>query len=143
MSDTFLKIVVNGKPVGYTPPPFPSLYWPFPISGTQTAYLYDATSMWRFTLYWTLICVVGVHMAAAGYAVVMQTKNWKVIWIVPILYLLIGGVEALIAGNVVGGLLGGVYTVGYFRMSTWVPLSWGIINALALILASFAIQGGL
>ncbi|KAK5153939.1 pre-mRNA cleavage and polyadenylation factor (CPF) complex subunit [Recurvomyces mirabilis] len=82
-------------------------------------------------------------MAAAGYAVVMQTKNWKVIWIVPILYLLIGGVEALIAGNVVGGLLGGVYTVGYFRMSTWVPLSWGIINALALILASFAIQGGL
>lgn len=60
--------------------------------------------MWLFTLYWTLICVVGVHMAAAGYAVVMQYKNWKIIWVVPIVYLIIGGIEAVIAGNVVGGL---------------------------------------
>lgn len=41
------------------------------------------------------------------------------------------------------GRLGGVYTAGFFRMSTWIPLSWGIINALVLILSSFAIQGGL
>lgn len=60
--------------------------------------------MWRFTLYWTLICVVGVHMAAAGYACVMQYRNWKIIWVVPVVYLIIGGIEALIAGNVVGGL---------------------------------------
>jgi hypothetical protein len=39
--------------------------------------------------------------------------------------------------------IGGVYTAGYFRMSTWIPFSWGIINALVLILSSFAIQGGL
>jgi len=42
-----------------------------------------------------------------------------------------------------GNRLGGVYSAGYFRMSTWIPLSWGIINAVVLILASFAIQGGL
>jgi len=103
-SNDFLKTIVNVKPIGYSPPPFPSLYWPFPVGGTQTAYLYDAHSMWGFTVYWTLIFVVGVHMAAAGYAVAMQWRNWKLIWIVPLVYLLIGGMEALIAGNVVGGL---------------------------------------
>lgn len=39
--------------------------------------------------------------------------------------------------------LGGIYKAGSFRMSTWIPLTWGIINALVLILSSFAIQGGL
>lgn len=60
--------------------------------------------MWEFTLYWTLIFVVGVHLAAAGYACMIQYKNWKIIWVVPVVYTLIGGIEALIAGNVVGGL---------------------------------------
>lgn len=60
--------------------------------------------MWRFTLYWTLIFVGGVHLAAAGYACIMQYQNWKIIWIVPIIYAVIGGIEAVIAGNVVGGL---------------------------------------
>ncbi|KAI6858892.1 hypothetical protein KC343_g15580 [Hortaea werneckii] len=99
--------------------------------------------MFKFTLYWTLICVVGVHMVAASYACAIQWKNWKVIWVVPIIYLIIGGIEAVIAGSVVGGVLGGVYSAGFFRMSTWIPLSWGVINAMVLILSSFAIQGGL
>ncbi|GAB1728624.1 hypothetical protein NU195Hw_g1426t1 [Hortaea werneckii] len=143
ISNNFLKTVVDQTPLSYTPPPFPSLYWPFPVAGTQTAFLYDAYSMFKFTLYWTLICVVGVHMVAASYACAIQWKNWKVIWVVPIIYLIIGGVEAVIAGSVVGGVLGGVYSAGFFRMSTWIPLSWGVINAMVLILSSFAIQGGL
>lgn len=104
MSNRFLKEIVDPTPLSYEPPPFPSLYWPFPIGGTQIAYLYDAHSIWRFTLYWTLICVVAIHIVAAGYAVVVQTKNWKIIWIVPVVYVVIGGIEGLIAGNVVGGL---------------------------------------
>jgi hypothetical protein len=72
-----------------------------------------------------------------------QWRNWKLIWIAPIVFGTIGAIEALIAGNVVGGLLSGVYTAGYFRMSTWIPFSWGIINSLVLILSSFAIQGGM
>lgn len=99
-----MKTVVNQEPIGYSAPGFPALYWPFPVDGAQTTYLYDATSMWRFTLYWTLICVTGVHFVAACYAVTMQTQNWKVIWVVPILYVLVGGIEGFIAGNVVGGL---------------------------------------
>ena len=61
--------------------------------------------MWKFTLYWTLICVVGVHLVAAGYACAVQWRNWRVVWpVVPCVYLLVGGLEAVIAGNVVGGL---------------------------------------
>ncbi|KAF2150569.1 hypothetical protein K461DRAFT_280571 [Myriangium duriaei CBS 260.36] len=143
MSNGWLKIIVSEAPLSYTPPSFPSLYWPFPVGGTQTYYLYDAHSIWRFTLLWTIISITGVHLVAAFYAVLMQSKNWKVIWVVPIIYGLIGGIESIIAGNVVGGLLAGVYTAGFFRMSTWIPFVWGVINALTLILSSFAIQGGM
>ena len=103
-SNKFLKAVVDQRPLSYTPPPFPSLYWPFPVSGTQTTYLYDAYSMFKFTLYWTLICVVGVHLIAAGYACAIQWKNWKIIWVVPLIYAVFGGMEAVIAGSVTGGL---------------------------------------
>ena len=104
MESGFLKIVVSEAPLSYTPPPFPSLYWPFPIRGTQTNYLFDAYTIWRFTLLWTIISVTGVHLVAAFYAVMMQSKNWKAFLIVPSIYFLIGGIEAVIAGNVVGGL---------------------------------------
>ncbi|KAF2164580.1 hypothetical protein M409DRAFT_24976 [Zasmidium cellare ATCC 36951] len=139
----FLKLQVQPKPLSYEGPPFPSLYWPFPVNGPQCTYLYDAEPMWRFTLYWTLIMVGGVHLVASAYACAVQWRNWKLIWIAPVGYAVLGTVEALIAGNVVGGLAGAVYTGGFFRMSTWIPFTWGIINALVLILSSFAIQGGL
>lgn len=104
MSNRFLKTIVNTEPLSYVPPPFPSLYWPFPVGGAQASYLYDAHSIWRFTLIWTIIAIVGVHMVAAGYACMIQWRNWKVIWVVPVIYGIIGGIEAIIAGNVVGGL---------------------------------------
>lgn len=64
-------------------------------------------------------------------------------WIAPIVYAVIGGLEAFVAGSVVGGLLGGVYNAGYYEMSTWIPFFWGLVVTLVLILSSFAIQGGL
>jgi len=39
--------------------------------------------------------------------------------------------------------LAAVYNAGYYSMSTWVPLLWGLINVLVLIISSFTIQGGL
>ena len=47
------------------------------------------------------------------------------------------------AGSIVGLILGTVYGAGYYKMSTWMPFLWGLINVLVLILASFSIQGGL
>jgi hypothetical protein len=105
-SNRWLTTEVNPRPQGYQPGSieFPALYWPFPTRGAQTRYLYTTEEIWRFTLYWTLICVVGVHMVAAAYAVAMQYRNWRIIWVVPLVYLLVGGVEGAIAGNAVGGL---------------------------------------
>jgi hypothetical protein len=73
----------------------------------------------------------------------MLWRNWKVIWAVPAVYIVVAGIEAFLAGSMVGGLLGGIYTAGYFRMATWIPFVWGLINTMVLILSSFAIQGWL
>ena len=70
-----------------------------------------------------------------------ETLSW--VWIVPLIYLVIGASEALLAGSLVGLVLGAVYNAGYFRMSTWTPLLWGVINMLVLVVSSFRIQGGL
>ncbi|EXJ82709.1 hypothetical protein A1O3_06523 [Capronia epimyces CBS 606.96] len=70
-----------------------------------------------------------------------ETSSW--VWLVPVVYIAIGGLEALLAGSMVGLILGAVYNAGYFRMSTWTPLLWGVINMLVLVVSSFRIQGGL
>ena len=38
------------------------------------------------------------------------------------------------------GRLGTVYEAGEYRLSTWVPLVWAVINAVFLVLSSFSIQ---
>lgn len=70
-----------------------------------------------------------------------ETLSW--VWLIPVVYIVIGGLEALLAGSMVGLVLGAVYNAGYFRMSTWTPLLWGVINMLVLVVSSFRIQGGL
>ena len=72
---------------------------------------------------------------------VLSTLGW--VWIIPVVYLVIGGVEALLSGSLVGLVAGAVYNAGYFKMSTWTPFLWGIINCLIVILGSFRITGGL
>ncbi|KAL8994893.1 MAG: hypothetical protein Q9169_005267 [Polycauliona sp. 2 TL-2023] len=122
---------------------FPALYWPISVLPGEPQYLYTVQDAWRFTLFWTLIVFEVCHLVASGYALAVQWRNWKVIFGVVLAYLVLAGVEALMAGSVVGLLLGAVYTAGDFRMSTWVPFIWAIINVLVLILSSFSIQGGL
>ena len=72
---------------------------------------------------------------------ISETVGW--VWLVPVVYIVLGGVEALIAGTIVGAILGAVYNAGYFKMATWTPLLWGVINMLVLVVASFRVQGGL
>lgn len=65
--------------------------------------------MWKFTLYWTLILYGLFHLGAVGVAVLMQVgkqrSHWKYLWLVPLVYALIAGAEALIAGTIVGLML--------------------------------------
>ena len=102
------------------------------------------------------------HLVVAAWAVAMQLgknkKAWKYVWIIPLVYALLAGIEGLMAGSFVGLLLvalstfwallisislGAVYSAGNFKMSTWIPFIWSLINVFVLILSSFSIQGGL
>ena len=70
-------------------------------------YLYDTTDVWRFTLLWTLILFEACHLLTALYATAIQLRNRKTVtwwwpWIIPLVSLLIGGIEALLAGTIVG-----------------------------------------
>jgi Putative transmembrane protein 170 len=153
--------VTTDVPLDYDRPCFPSLYWPINPSPGESRYLYYQSDIWRFTLYWTLITYAGVHLSASLWAVLMQlravvatktkplgepnkirqTLAW--VWIIPVVYLVVAGIEAVFAGSVVGLILGAVYNAGYFNMSTWTPFLWGLLNVSVLILSSFRIQGGL
>lgn len=70
-------------------------------------------------------------------------KKIKVLWVVPVVYGVVAGMEAVLAGSVVGLILGAVYNAGGFRVSTWIPFVWSLVSVLVLIISSFSIQGGL
>ena len=118
-------------PDGYKTPPFPSLYWLVgPASLVQPRFLYHVRDVWRFTLFWTIIIFEAVHLFAATYAVVIvwwggrkglknakehtdrkgvkrgkggeELQKTKLLWVVPVVYGIIAGVEAVLAGSVVG-----------------------------------------
>ncbi|KAK3296106.1 uncharacterized protein B0H64DRAFT_163666 [Chaetomium fimeti] len=136
--------VRRNTPAEYTVPPFPSLFWP---PQAASVILYELDEMWKFTLFWTIILYGLFHLGAVGVAVLMQggkrMSSWKYLWLVPLIYAFIAGAEALIAGTLVGLIVGGSYLVGGFFMSTWIPFVWGWVNVLVLIVSSFRIQGGL
>ncbi|KAL1843398.1 hypothetical protein VTJ49DRAFT_1748 [Mycothermus thermophilus] len=118
--------VRRDTPAEYTVPPFPSLFWP---PQSSAIILYELDEMWKFTLFWTLILYGLFHLGAVGVAVLMhggkRISNWKYLWLVPLVYFLIAGFEALIAGTLVGLIVGATYLVGGFAMSTWIPFIWG------------------
>ena len=93
-------------PLDYSTPPFPSLYWPLHLKPGVANYLYYSHDIWRYTLLWTLIVFAVFHLAVAGFAVLMQLgkgkKAWQYAWMIPQVYSLIAGIEALMAGSFVG-----------------------------------------
>ena len=92
----------NRVPINYQVPPFPSLYEIFPAGHAKAHYLYYIQDIWRFTVYWTLILYAITHLSVAVWAVAMQCRNWKICWIVPLIYAVIGSLEALITGSIIG-----------------------------------------
>ena len=89
-------------PPSYSTPSFPSLYWFVNAKADEPQYLYHLSDIWRFTLFWTLIVFELSHVAASTYAVIVQWRNWKIMWIVPLVYMIAAGIEAVLAGTVVG-----------------------------------------
>lgn len=117
-------------PENYETPSFPSLYWLVgPASLVQPKFLYHVRDIWRFTLFWTIIIFEAVHLLAAAYAVVIvwwggrsrlkdgkgstdgkaskrggeeSLEQVRLLWMVPVVYGVVAGVEAVLAGSVVG-----------------------------------------
>ena len=89
-------------PAGYSTPPFPSLWIP-PDNITQVgSFLYYIQDIWRFTLLWTFIVYGAFHIFASIYAVSTQRQKLSYVWIVPVVFVVVAGIEALLAGSVVG-----------------------------------------
>lgn len=101
--------VRNPAPIDYIPPGFPSLYWPYRAKPGVANYLYYTGDIWRYTFYWTIINFAVVHVLVAAYAILMHVgkgkKAWKWVWILPLIYLFIAAVEAVLAGIFVGLML--------------------------------------
>lgn len=60
----------------------------------------------RFTLYWTLIVYAIFHVSAAGYAILIKIGKgksvWKYAWAILGVYMIIAGIQAVMAGCFVG-----------------------------------------
>ncbi|KAL7271476.1 hypothetical protein RUND412_005760 [Rhizina undulata] len=97
-------------PIGYEAPSFPSLYWPVNPKNGDPAYLYYSIDIWKFTLFWSLIVFAAFHVAAGLYAFAMQPRKWALG--IPVVYAIVGGVEATMSGSIVGLILAAVYNAG-------------------------------
>jgi hypothetical protein len=139
---------MSSPPPGYRPPRFPSLNVKTLADRTpeREHTLYYISDVVRFTILWTLIIYGVFHLGAVFVAMTVHSwtkSSWRLLWVVPIVYLLTAGLEGVFAGSLVGVVLGGVYKLGSYEMSTWIPCVWGAISVLVLIISSFSIQGGL
>ncbi|KKA31019.1 hypothetical protein TD95_004108 [Thielaviopsis punctulata] len=134
-------------PLGYESPSFPALsLHVLDHTPTKKYSLFYLRDIWRFTVIWTLILFLAFHVGAAVLAWAMhgsKSTAWKYMWAVPLLCCAVAAAQAVIAGSVVGLLLGAVYRSAYFHMSPWIPFIWGWINVLVILLSSFSIQGGM
>ncbi|CAG85558.2 DEHA2B13838p [Debaryomyces hansenii CBS767] len=151
-----MKIFVSSQnvPIGYTVPPFPSLYWPLgPTSSDfQSSYLYYSFDIWKFTVFWSLILFGGFYLTAGLLAVFNQiSNNYRHKISNPIskgtilgcivlvsMYLLLGLAQGFICGAIIGLLLSAIYKAGSLNMSTWIPFCWGIAEILFNVCCSYS-----
>jgi hypothetical protein len=70
-----------------------------PHPGTEQ-HLYYADDIWRFTLLWTLIVYAAFHLASGFYAFFMMPS--KLSLGIPLMFAIFGGIEATMAGSIVG-----------------------------------------
>ncbi|CAE6426212.1 unnamed protein product [Rhizoctonia solani] len=122
-------------PPGYVVPSFPSLYDPrFEFGDSDpnnpppgTHYLYNSFDIYRFTLYWTLIFYASSFALCGTFALLVRglskRRAPKLFVTVVLAFILTGTFFAVVGSAIVGYVLAAIYSVGYFSMSTWVPLT--------------------
>ncbi|ODQ56700.1 hypothetical protein WICANDRAFT_37073, partial [Wickerhamomyces anomalus NRRL Y-366-8] len=132
-------VTIADVPVGYSTPKFPSLYWPVNNKMYTVSYLYYTYDIWKFTIFWSLIFFIGFYGAAGLWAALVHRKLAGGCWILGF-YVLIGGVQGIISGTVVGLVLSAIYRAGLFSMSTWIPLCSGVFQILFNVVTSYSMM---
>ena len=99
-------------------------------------------------MFWTFT-IFGVVFLAAGlwaWSVYFLKTKWAVL--IPIIYVASGEFIALVSGTIVGISSGGdIVNVGFtlaalynagFKMSTWIPFFWGLIQMFTVVTAGYS-----
>ncbi|ONH67299.1 hypothetical protein BON22_3006 [Cyberlindnera fabianii] len=100
------------------------------------SYLYYTYDVWRFTVFWSLIFFIGFYAAVGIWASFIHRKFSKGLMMV-VFYVILGGVQALISGTVLGLVIAAIYKAGLFSMSTWIPMCCGMIQILLNLVTSY------
>jgi len=82
--------------------------------------------------------IFGAVFLAAGlwaWSVYFFKTKWAVL--IPVIYVVTGEFIALVSGTIVGFTLAAVYNAG-FKMSTWIPAFWGLIQMLTVVSAGYS-----
>ncbi|KGQ08742.1 hypothetical protein BBAD15_g5925 [Beauveria bassiana D1-5] len=98
---------MSEPPPNYKTPPFPSLnvHTLSDETGNKIYTLYHIGDIWRFTVVWTVIVYALFHMGAVMVAFMthgFKRRSWKLLWLAPIVYLSVAGLEAVLSGSIVG-----------------------------------------
>ncbi|KAG7825733.1 hypothetical protein KL909_000965 [Ogataea angusta] len=128
-------------PVGYIAPRFPALGWPL----TKFT-LYYTKDVVKFTMFWCIILMTAFYLAAALIASFTYYKNNKnskkkgtaLVAIVGV-YVLVGVIQAVLSGSLIGLLLAEIYKSGQFGLNPWLTFIYGIIVVLFNIATSYSL----
>lgn len=153
-----IKVFVSLQniPIGYSPPPFPSIYWPLGKDEAkyQASFIYDGFTIWLFTVYWTGIFFVSLHLFAGllgftsfnlnkyRYNLISKTSFLESLLML-FFYIVLGAFKGFAAGAIIGLLLAAIYTNGNLSMSSWIPFCWGCALIMFDICSSYRQSEGM
>lgn len=163
-----MKVFISSLnvPIGYTSPPFPSLFWPIGPQGIsfQALFLYYSWDMWKFMVFWSLIMFGGLYFITGTIAASSQLRNKyrkrdKIVnenyyqfinrmplmeaIIIVLLYTLIGCFQGFAGGAIVGLLILSIYNAGDLTMSTWIPFVYALAQVMFNVCSSYLLSGAI
>jgi hypothetical protein len=118
---------------------WPGLYWPL-TDPSQRQFIYSLSDIWRFTVLWCCLLAIPVYVMVGAWAVLMFDKKSTFMgyYVLVVVLVALAASAAFIGGSIVGISLGLIYRFGCFSMSTYVPLLWGVIQVLILVVGSYS-----
>ncbi|GAA95258.1 uncharacterized protein L969DRAFT_294229 [Mixia osmundae IAM 14324] len=131
--------IFQGAPDGYVIPRWPALYDP----SKPGVYLYYPYTIWRFTVYWTLLLSGTVFLVSGitAFLFIGRGKSGRQLMAViaiPVAFVLFGMITMFVSATIVGFALAALYTAGFLRMSTWVPFLWALTQILVVTISSYS-----